>query len=561
MIFELSIKDFILIGDVKIRFDEGLNIMTGETGAGKSMVLGAIDMVLGAQANKDSVRLGAEKAQIRASFHSSEEINAVLESLDIPSDDEVIILSREVHAKGKSYSRINGQVVTLSQLKTITDQLLSVHGQNEHQRLLYKDYQMDTLDAFGGESLLIVKEKLKAVFNEISGLETELSKLAEKSADRSKQLDFLNFQIQEIEASKLKADEDLILEREFEYLSHLEAIKDAVEKAVTWMSGDYGEGAIGELSQIGAQIRKLEDYSDDLKSFSERFQELFYLMDDLGKDIGRYHETLETDPEKFMMIEHRLDEINHLKSKYGKRIPDILDYLDKIKAEKATYDAIDDLIVEKREILAQKIESYDEYATLLTTLRKKSADTFEKMLEGELQQLNMKTTSFKIDISKTKGMTVNGMDDIEFMISTNVGQPFRPMKKVVSGGELSRIMLGIKIVLGRLDSVPTLVFDEVDAGISGVTANIVGEKLAKLAGSCQIICITHLPQIAVYSDHHFLIEKYNDGHSTETLIRRIEHDEIESEISRLVGGVSVTEATLKHSREMIIHAKDKKNAF
>lgn len=561
MIFELSIKDFILIGDVKIRFDEGLNIMTGETGAGKSMVLGAIDMVLGAQANKDSVRLGADKAQIRASFHSTEGINALLEAFDIPSDDEVIILSREVHAKGKSYSRINGQVVTLNQLKSITDQLLSVHGQNEHQRLLYKDYQMDTLDAFGGESLLIVKDKLKAVFTEINGLENELSKLSVKSADRSKQLDFLNFQIQEIEGSKLKPDEDLILEREFEYLSHLEAIKDSVEKAVNWMSGDYGEGAVGELSHIGAQIRKLEDYSEDLKSFSERFQELFYLMDDLGKDIGRYYETLETNPEKFMTIEHRLDEINHLKSKYGKCISDIMEYLEKIKTEKASYDAIDDLIAEKRTILTKKTESYHEYATLLTTLRRKSADTFEKMLEHELQQLNMKTTSFKIEISQTKAMTASGIDDIEFMISTNVGQPFRPMKKVVSGGELSRIMLGIKIVLGRLDSVPTLVFDEVDAGISGVTANIVGEKLAKLAESCQIICITHLPQIAVYSDHHFLIEKSNDGHSTETLIRKIDHDEIESEISRLVGGVSVTEATLKHSREMIIHAKDKKNAF
>lgn len=561
MIFELSIKDFILIGDVKIRFDEGLNILTGETGAGKSMVLGAIDMVLGAQANKDSVRLGAEKAQIRASFHSSEALNSILTSLDIPTDNEVIILSREIHAKGKSYSRVNGQVVTLNQLKGITDLLLSVHGQNEHQRLLFKDYQLEILDAFGGESLLIVKDKVATSYEGISVLESEIAKLCVKSSERMKQVDFLNFQIQEIEQSKLRSDEDQNLEREFEYLSHLESIKSTVDKAMNWMNGAYGDGAIGELSQVNAQMRKLMDYSDVLKSFSERFQELYYLMDDLGKDMGRYYETLETDPERFMTIERRLDEINHLKSKYGKSISEVLNYLERIKAEKAEYDAIDDLIAQKNDLLAQMKETYHEYAELLTNLRKKAAEKFEKLLEGELQQLNMKTTSFRIDIDRTKSMTINGMDDIEFMIATNVGQPFRPMKKVVSGGELSRIMLGIKIVLGRLDAVPTLVFDEVDAGISGITANIVGEKLARLAQVCQIICITHLPQIAVYSDHHFLIEKSNDGQSTETLIRKIESLEIESEISRLVGGVSVTDATTKHSREMIIHAKGIKNAF
>ncbi|HAS72667.1 MAG TPA: hypothetical protein DCS67_00810, partial [Clostridiales bacterium UBA8960] len=330
MIFELSIKDFILINDVKIKFDEGLNIMTGETGAGKSMVLGSIDMVLGAQANKDSVRLGAEKASIKASFQSTDALNDILKDQDIPTDDEVIILSREIQAKGKSYSRINGQIVTLNQLKKITDQLLSVHGQNEHQRLLFKEYQMEILDAFGGESLLKARDKVSELYLLIAEVKLELQKLTAKNTDRAKQLDFLNFQIQEIEQGKLKLDEDILLEKEFEYLSHLEAIKESVEKAVNWMSGDFGDGALNALSEVNGQLRKVEDYSEDLKNLSLRFKELFYMMDDLSKDAGRYHEKLETDPEKFLTIERRLDEINHLKSKYGKRISDVMDYLSKI---------------------------------------------------------------------------------------------------------------------------------------------------------------------------------------------------------------------------------------
>lgn len=561
MIFELSIKDFILINDVKIKFDDGLNIMTGETGAGKSMVLGSIDMVLGAQANKESVRLGAEKASIRASFQSSDALNETLKALDIPTDDEVVILSREIQAKGKSYSRINGQIVTLNQLKSITDQLLSVHGQNEHQRLLYKDYQMDILDVYGGEELLLTKGKVSDLYSKIADINQELKKLNLKNEDRAKQLDFLNFQIAEIEQGKLKPEEDVSLEREFEYLSHLEAIKESVEKAVNWLSGDFGDGALNAFSEVNGQLKKVEDYSDELKSLSLRFKEVYYMMDDLSKDASRYHENLDTDPEKFQIIEKRLDEINHLKSKYGKSIFEILNYLNKVKVEKEAYDAIDEMIASKQNELDLLNAAYYKYAQALSELRHKAAEAFESTLEIELRQLNMKATTFKIQITTSKSISQNGMDDVEFMISTNVGQPFRPMKKVVSGGELSRIMLGIKIVLGKLDEVPTLVFDEVDTGISGITANIVGEKLARLAKNCQIICITHLPQIAVYSDHHFLIEKSSDGHSTETILRKIEADEIESEISRLVGGVSVTESTTLHSREMINHAKGLKNSF
>jgi len=561
MIFELSIKDFILIRDVKIEFDQGLNILTGETGAGKSMVLGAINMVLGGQANKDSIRLGAEKASIRASFLSSHTINALLNEQDIATDEDILVISREINSKGKSFSRINSQIVTLNQLKSVTDQLLSIHGQNEHQNLLERDHQMNLLDAFGGERLLRVKDDVLTFFDAMQMLESDISKLNKKSSERTKQLDFLNFQIQEIEQAKLKVDEDIELEKEFEYLSNLEHIQESVTHATNWLSGDFGEGALGMMSQLGGQFKKLEGFNIDLDELSSRMKELYYLMDDLSKDLDRFNEKLEMDPEKFSLLERRLDEINNLKSKYGKRISDILEYLSKIKEEQSEYEAIESLIIEKNEALSKAKRTYETKASELTTLRKEAAIYFEKALETELQALNMKATTFKIEIGDAKHPLQTGMDEIDFVISTNIGQPFRPLKKVVSGGELSRIMLGIKIVLGKLDEVPTLVFDEVDAGISGITANIVGEKLAKLAQNCQILCITHLPQIAVYADHHFSIEKTSDGISTETFLKKIEGSEVESEISRLVGGVTVTDSTTKHAKEMLLSAELKKKSF
>ena len=561
MIFELNIQDFILIQNAAIEFDEGLNILTGETGAGKSMVLGALNMVLGAQANKDSIRIGAEKAVIRASFQTDTAINLMLDEMALPVDDSLLVISREINAKGKSLSRINGQIVTLSQLKSVTDQLLSIHGQNEHQNLLEREQQMLLLDAFGGDAVLQTKQMVTRHYGQLSKLKSELEQLLEKSDARIKQMDFLDFQIQEIEQVKLKVDEDKLLEKSFEYLSNLSYIKETLEMASDWMKGDYGDGALGALSKINGQFRRIEGFNVQLDQLSGRMKELFFNMEDLSGEMAHTLDNMEMDSEKFSQIEQRLDEINHLKSKYGKSIEQILAYLDEIRAERATYEVIDEHIQQLKQELESAHIAYQKDALVLTKLRKEAGVKFEKALESELKDLNMKTTTFKIQIDHSSTPHAHGVDLIEFLISTNVGQPFRPLKKVVSGGELSRIMLGIKVVLGQLDEVPTLVFDEVDAGISGITANIVGEKLAKLAKSCQILCITHLPQIAVYADHHFLIDKTNDAQSTETTLRKISGKDVQGEIGRLVGGVSVTASTAQHANEMLNNAHKLKNTF
>lgn len=561
MLFELHIKDFILIEDVKIGFEQGFNTITGETGAGKSMILGAIDLVSGEQANKDSVRIGADKTLISASFYTNDKVNLYLNEMGIACDDDVVILSREVQAKGKSISRINGQVVTLNHLKEITKNLIQIHGQNDNQTLLIREEQLNLLDKFGGTENIRTRQQIQHLFNEIRNLRSEIALLEEKSYDRQRQTDFLSFQIEEIDNAKLKIGEDLALEKEFELLTHLGSIVEVFERATGWMSGEYGDGAVSEVSSIANAYSKLVHYDESLDDFSKRFKEIYFLMDDLSKDVVDYKSKLDQDPERLEWIERRLDEINHLKSKYGKTIEVIFDIKSKFQTELDAYENVEEQLKSEKQRLDNLLKEYSDISEVLTSLRLKASIAFEEALQKELTELNMKETSFKIDLNKLYEPTAHGLDDIEFTISTNIGQPFRPLKKVVSGGELSRIMLGIKIVLGKMDAIPTLVFDEIDTGISGVTANVVGEKLAKLSSYSQVICITHLPQIAVFSDHHLLIEKNVEDQNTLTHIKPITSKEVENEINRLVGGLEVTETTSIHSREMIQTAHKKKELF
>ncbi|GAU76975.1 DNA repair protein RecN [Fusibacter sp. 3D3] len=555
MIFELKIKDFILIEDVTVDFLSGLNIITGETGAGKSMILGAIRLILGQAANKDAVRIGAEKASIKASFYTNDVVNALLMAYDIPTDDEIVIIAREIQAKGKSISRINGQVTPLNILKEVTECLIDLHGQNENQKLLMKSNQLNLIDAYGGDKLEKVRSSLRETYKIIAALDDELDALKVDDFEKAKKIDFLTFQLNEISSAGLKGDEDVSLEREFEYLSNIESLKMSFEKATAWMKDDLDEGIVNKLSILSNDFRKLETFDDQILDFSGRLRDVFYALDDLSKDVEGYKEHLEFDPERFSFIEKRLDVINSLKTKYGQSIAEILRFEREIVDELDHFESIESKILTLEKQREASLLTYNEQAKILTGLREKSARNLEKALQNELVELNMKDTRFKIELEVVAKVNENGYDEVDFLISTNLGQPFKPLKKVVSGGELSRLMLGIKIVLGHLDNIPTLIFDEIDTGISGVTANVVGEKLSRLSKMSQIICITHLPQIAVFSDHHLLIEKESKAQSTMTTIKEISQNAIVDEIGRLVGGVEMTTATTHHAKEMIEKAK------
>ena len=561
MLFELQIKDFILIKEATITFDQGLNIMTGETGAGKSMVLGAIDLLLGSSANKELVRIGSDKALIKGSFYTNDEVNRMLQDFDCPFDETIIVVSREVQNKGKSIARINGTVVTVSQLKSISERLLNIHGQSENQVLLVKEHQLKLLDSYGGNALLDIRSKVFELYKQYKDKKDTLNKLLEKSSQRQKQIDFLKFQINEIEEAALKTNEDSQLENEFVLLTHLDTIILSSKETIGWLNGDEGEGAVSKLSRLSGLLSRYASHHEKLGVFSDRLKEAYYNLEDLSYEMNHFLDDIEGDPERLMAIEKRLDTINRLKSKYGNSIPLILEKCANSQRELEEYEGIEDKIAKLQLGLNEIEKEYLIEAKKLRTARVEVAKLLEKALVKQLKELNMKESQLEIQFEQLEHFTSHGIDAVDMLIATNLGQPFRSLKKVVSGGELSRIMLGLKIVLGQSDTIPTLVFDEIDAGISGVTANVVGEKLCLLASECQVICITHLPQIAVYADHHLLIQKVNCDNETITQIDTINSKEVTDEISRLVGGTEVTDSTEVHAKEMLLFAGAKKQSI
>jgi len=560
MLFELRIKDFILIDDVTIEFSEGLNILTGETGAGKSMVLGAIDLVLGGNANRNDVRIGSEKAFTEAHFYTNDKINAYLSELNVPIDPDILIVYREIHAKGKSLTRINGQVVTLALLKQIMAHMIQIHGQNENLDLFYKSNQLDLLDAFIGHKIKPLLSTLKDQYEIYMHTKEALTELESKNTKKDEQIDFLTYQINEIESVALKIDEDEILESRFDYLSHLDTIAMTYQNVLDLILGDANDlnSFVSSLSKVTTALKNQSKWDENSSVFGERLEEVRFLLEDISMDIEREKDKIEPQPFELKEIENRLNEINKLKIKYGRSISDILKAQMKYQEELKALVEIEYEIKQLEEKMSFSIAEYHKIADQVTSLRKEVGNIFEKNIENELKALNMREAQFSIDWKTSRILSAKGVDDIDFVISTNAGLPFESLKKVVSGGELSRIMLAIKVVLGRSEEIPILIFDEIDAGISGNTANVVGEKLSTLSKISQIICITHLPQIAVFADQHFLIEKDTENHTTKTRVTKIDDKSIINEIGRLVGGVEDAESTYIHAQQMIESAHSKK---
>jgi len=558
MIFELHIKDFILIDEEIIAFKDGLNIITGETGAGKSMILGAISLVLGATASKDVIRTGCEQALVKCVFEANQSANKEVVACGLPVDEDWLIISREVNAKGKSISRVNGQIVTLNTLKAITQHLLDVHGQFDNQALFLKDFQLRTLDAYGGERLHSKKTEVSEIYEQLHNHILKRETLIKANEDKDKQVDFLEYQLSEINTASLIVGEDEALEKSFAHYAHLETIQQAFEASEMAFQGEFGDGILGILSKLQMTFKQVARYDDRAKYFSEQLDEQFYILEDLNRDMRHYAESLSVDPEKKYLLEQRLNEINKLKTKYGQDIISILNYRDKLQEERDYYERIEIELDALNTHIEAFEKTYDQLAGELSALRLKASDLFESAVTRQLNELNMKAAVFSVSISRLDKRSLTGIDDVVFTIATNPGQPLKPLKRIVSGGELSRLMLAIKIVMGGDDMTPTQIFDEIDAGISGVTASVVGEKLHQLTKGSQIICITHLPQIAVFADHHYCIQKKSDSDDVKTYVSAIFGKEIIEEIGRLVGGVSVSESTSKHVLDMLKEAEQRK---
>ena len=549
MLLNVHVKDLALIEDVDICFGDGLNILTGETGAGKSIIIGSIGVALGAKAGKDLIRQGADFALVELVFsvESKDTLNK-LRAMDISVDEDgQIIITRKI-MNGKSIIKVNGETMTAAALKEIAPLVIDVHGQRDYESLVHTEKHLEILDSFAGEKAVKLKSDTAALYKEYKNLKTELEEFSRDEEQRARDLSFYQFEAAEIGEADLKAGEDDELEEEFKRMTHGRKIAESLSSVYESLSSDDGVS-----TRVGYSMKELSAVShldEKLGGFYEVLNSIDSLCYDLSKDISEYMDKLDFDAQRVQYVSERLDTINKLKLKHGKTIEDIL-------AKKANLDEkIESLsnYDQSRKELEQRIETIradlEKKSLELSSCRKKAAVSLEKDIIKALMDLNFLEVKFKAEFSRTADYTAKGIDTMEFMISTNPGEDIKPLAKIASGGELSRIMLGLKAVLAKKDAVDTLIFDEIDTGISGKTAGMVADKMSVISGEHQVICITHLPQIASHADRHYLIEKAVKNSHTFTEIRRLSQKESVEELARMLGSTVITEAALDNAREL-----------
>lgn len=564
MLIELNIKEFAIIEKATVCFSDGLNIITGETGTGKSIMVDALNLVLGGRSDKNYIKDGSDKTIVEALFfiEDSGRVISILNEyrIDLEADNNILI-TREVHRSGRSISRVNGRTVTLSMLSKLTKRLIDIQGQHEHQSLLSSDQHIRFIDLLGGKKLNEYKDKVKKEHKELVDLKKELKNLAQNEMERERTIDLLKFQVEEIEEIGLVVGEEETLIRDHKLLSNSQELSNLVNDINEQLSlSSYSNNSvIDSIRSISRTLGDITNYDANMKVHEETLESICFSLEDVSREISDYGNNIEFDGNRLIEIEDRLGKLNDLKRKYGSTIEEILKYKDKVLEELRILINLDEEIEKINLKIKSSEEKLTKYCSKLTVERKNISIELEKKMIYELKELNMENSSFKVKIDPLEDFTSKGKDKIEFFISTNLGQSLKPMSKVASGGEVSRIMLAFKNILAEVDNINSLIFDEIDAGISGRTAQIVGEKILQISKKHQVICITHLPQIAAMADTHFLINKGpNEKEKILTSIERLKEEERVSEICRLIGGVYVTDTTKKHAEEMIELSKKQK---
>lgn len=555
MLQNLHVKNLALIDEIEMDFTKGLNILTGETGAGKSILLGSVGLALGGRYSRDILRKGSNYGFVELTFSVDDKRQEKkLQELDIFPEDGLVILSRRL-MEGKSVSRINGETVSISLLKEAAGVLIDIHGQHEHQSLLYKKKQLEILDAYAEDVIKDALEEVKEAYGVYKSCKEELGGADGDEAARAKEADFLSFEIEEIKKASLRIGEDEELENDYRKMSNGKRIAESVLSAHNYTSGG-AESASESLSRAIRHLSEAAEYDEAAGALYEQLLEVDSLLNDFNRELSDYSKTLEFSEEDFKETEDRLNEINRLKTKYGNTIESILDYA-REKEERLSVLADYDAYLEGLKARYEKAgKELDAATKKLTGLRKEQSLLLAAAIQAGLKDLNFAEVRFEIHFSELGNYTANGRDDVEFMISTNPGEGVKPLSQVASGGELSRIMLAIKTVMASRDEIGTLIFDEIDVGISGRTAQKVSEKMALIGKEHQVICITHLAQIAAMADAHYLIEKTVGGGSTRTEIRLLSEEDSVEELARILGGAKITEAVRTNAREMKALARE-----
>ena len=561
MLRVLHVKNMALIEEEKIEFGDGLNILTGETGAGKSILIGSLGVALGSGSFKDYVPENADHASVELIFETqSGRVQAWLEEHDIPDMDGQIIISRSFR-KGRSISRINGEVVPIGLVRELSSDLIDIHGQHEHQSLLYPKYHLQLVDDFAGEELEKKKERCRMLYQAYASASQKLKEALRDAGDRAKNMDFISFEVSEIDDAGLRLGEDEELENRFRFLSNAQKIMEALSVVQRLTDGDGETDASSQISRASGELSAVASYDEELMQLQSTLSDAEGMLSDFTRALSGYIDAFSYDEQEFSEVSDRLDLINHMKMKYGRTIEDILSYRDARQQELDRLSNFDAYVSGLKAEVEKSRKELLEVCGDITALRKTSAEKLTEQIVRSLRDLNFLDVRFEIHFEKLKEPSGNGMDEASFLISMNPGLPLRPLQHVASGGELSRIMLGIKTVMAKKDEIECLIFDEIDTGISGRTAQKVSEKMAQLSRDRQVIAITHLAQIASMADVHFLIEKRSEDGKTHTGVRQLTGEEITDELARILGGVQITDAVRATAAEMKRMADEKKNSY
>ncbi len=550
MLLNLHVKNLALIEEVDVDFEKGLIVLTGETGAGKSLILGSVNIALGNKASKDMIRKGTDYSLVELTFSVSENCAKQLKKYDIyMEEDNIVTVTRKI-SEGRSISKINGETVNIKTLKNVMSLLIDIHGQHDHQSLLYTKNHLDILDKFAKDSILELKEQIKEEYSKYTKLIKKLEEFNIDEGQKAREIEFAEYEVNEIESANLKPEEDVQVEEEFKKLSNSKEIVSALSEIYNALSYETAGGLGDIINKAVMDINSIKGMDEKISQFQTELYDIDNLCRELTSQIYDYNSGMDFNPEYVREVEERLDVINHLKLKYGNSIEEILRY----KEEKEEYlEKLNNMTDEMESVKNQISElegTLNNLCTKLSEQRKKAAKELEVLVKQALVDLNFIAVEFEIQITRKESIGENGFDNVEFMISTNPGESVKPLVKVASGGELSRIMLAIKSILATEDDIDTLIFDEIDTGISGQTAMKVAEKMAKISRNHQVICISHLSQIAAMADSHYLIKKTADENSTTTSIKKLTRQQSIEELVRINGGSGITEAGFIHATEM-----------
>ena len=559
MLTHLHVKNLALIEEAEIDFSEGLNILTGETGAGKSIVIGSVGLALGDKASREMLREGAEFGLVELVFQVSRESQRQrLMELGVTLEEDQVIISRKISDK-RSMNKINGETVPLSQLKETASVLIDIHGQHEHQSLLQKKKHLEILDEFSKEELGSIREELGETYKNWKQLNETLKEAQLDEESRLREISLLEFQIDEIEKAVLVPGEDVELEQQYRRMTNGRKILEAAGTAYTLTGYEDPQAAGGSIGRALRELQSVASFDEEMSPLLEQLTDIDGLLNDFNRDMAEYLDSLEFSEETFFETEERLNLLNQLKAKYGKNLEQVLSWQEASRERLEKLLDYDAYLLKLKKELSDTEEELSKLCRQVSGIRKACAEKLCKEIRQHLVDLNFLDVQFEMQFESLPGYTALGTDDVEFLISVNPGEPLRPLMKIASGGELSRIMLAIKTVLADKDDIDAVIFDEIDVGISGRTAQKVSEKMMLIGKTRQVICITHLAQIAAMADSHYRIEKMAEHGETRTQIRKLFEEETIEELARILGGAKITDAVMKNAEEMKELAKGKKS--